>query len=189
MDWVESKKFREAQNCPARALFNFIQDLSTSDTSSAKIADTFAPTALVLGGIPQCWDLQTPRDKVTSNSSNLWSSISSPTSLKKKVWEVSNFPLSHTYRETEQATLIMLSYTHITFSKERMKSSTTLRPTHSGTILILWSEMRVLWPTISNPKSPTTLSSFWLQTDISWIYKWGIKHFLFWSRGLKVMRP
>ena len=101
MDWVESKKFREAQNCPARALFNFIQDLSTSDTSSAKIADTFAPTALVLGGIPQCWDLQTPRDKVTSNSSNLWSSISSPTSLKKR-FERSQLCFSLTHRETER---------------------------------------------------------------------------------------
>jgi hypothetical protein len=40
MDCVESKKLSEAQNCPARALFSFIQDLSTSVTSSAKIADT-----------------------------------------------------------------------------------------------------------------------------------------------------
>ena len=30
-----------------------------------------APTAVLLGGRPQCWDLQTPRDKETSNSSNL----------------------------------------------------------------------------------------------------------------------
>ena len=40
MDCVESRKLSEAQNCPARALFSFIQDLSTSVTSSAKIADT-----------------------------------------------------------------------------------------------------------------------------------------------------
>ena len=33
IDWVESKKFNEAQNWPARALVNFFQALSRSETS------------------------------------------------------------------------------------------------------------------------------------------------------------
>ena len=44
MECVESRKLSEAQNCPARALFSFIQDLSTSVTSSANIADTVKMT-------------------------------------------------------------------------------------------------------------------------------------------------
>ena len=51
---------------------------------SEKNAETFAPVAVVLGDIPQCCALQTPRDKDKSISSNLCSSISSPTSLKLK---------------------------------------------------------------------------------------------------------
>ena len=36
-DWVESMKFRDAQNCPAKEFVNLIQDLSTSSTTRNKI--------------------------------------------------------------------------------------------------------------------------------------------------------
>ena len=47
----------------------------------------------------------------------------------------------------------------------------TVRLTHSRTNALLWSEMMLVWETLNDINSHTLLLSFWLQTDMNWIFQ------------------
>ena len=84
MDWVESMKLSEAQNCPANALVNLVHDLSTSWTFGENTAETLAPTAEGFGGSRQFRARHTPLDSDNSSSSSSCSSTNSPIRLEKQ---------------------------------------------------------------------------------------------------------